>query len=75
MKDEYDFSKGKRGPVIPPDPNQTKITVAIDNEILDFLADEADRRGGASARGLINEALREFVEAHRLDRSPREEAG
>lgn len=75
MKDEYDFSKGKRGAIIPPDPNQTKITVAIDNEILDFLRDEADRRGGASFRGLMNEALHEFVAAHQPAHAPREETG
>ena len=27
MKKEYDFSKGKRGPVIPPDPNKVRITM------------------------------------------------
>lgn len=75
MKDHYDFSKGKRGAIFPLPPNHTKVTVAIDNEILDFLSAEATRRGGASFCGMVNEGLREFMEAHRRARAPREEAG
>jgi uncharacterized protein (DUF4415 family) len=38
MKKEYDFSKGKRGAVIPPPPGKTRITIRIDNEILDWFS-------------------------------------
>ena len=36
MKKEYDFSKGKRGPVIPPMPNKTRITIRLDNDIINY---------------------------------------
>ena len=35
MRDEYDFSKGKRGPVIAPDPNKLRITIRLDAVIID----------------------------------------
>ena len=56
MKREYDFSKGKRGPVIP-QTGKTRITIYIDDEVLEEFRDRAD----ASGRGyqtMINEALR-----------------
>ena len=37
MRDEYDFSKGKRGPVIPTDPNKIRITIRLDADIIDYL--------------------------------------
>lgn len=30
-----DFSDGKRGPVVPPDPNKTCITIRLDTDIID----------------------------------------
>jgi len=61
MKKEYDFSKGKRGPVIP-NRGKTRITIYLDDEIL-----EAYRRiGDEAGRGyqtLINEALRRSISA------------
>ena len=36
MKDEYDFSNGKRGPVIPRDPNKVRITIRLDAAIVDY---------------------------------------
>jgi len=56
---EYDFSKGKRAPVIPPK-GKTRITIYIDTDILDWFRDEAEREG----RGYqteINEALRNYI--------------
>ena len=31
-----DFSKGKRGPVVPSDPNKTRITIRLDTDILEY---------------------------------------
>ena len=30
-----DFSDSKRGPVIPPDPNKTRITIRLDTDVID----------------------------------------
>jgi hypothetical protein len=59
MKDEYDFSKVKRGAVIS-SKGKTRITIYLDDAIL-----EAFRaRGEAAGTGyqtLINEALKEYL--------------
>lgn len=61
MKDEYDFSKGKRGAVFPPGPGKTKITIRIDDEILEWFRDAADAAGGGSYQTMVNGALRDYI--------------
>lgn len=59
MLKEYDFSKGKRGPVLP-QKGKTRITIFIDTDILEWFRDEAEREG----RGYqteINQALRNYI--------------
>ena len=66
MKDSYDFSKGKRGRVLPEQPiesGKVKITIRLDEDILDHFGKVADRSQGAVGyQTLINSALREYVE-------------
>ncbi|MDH3196712.1 MAG: BrnA antitoxin family protein [Candidatus Krumholzibacteria bacterium] len=61
MKKEYDFSKGKRGPVIP-SPGKTRITIRIDDDILDWFRDRVRKAGGGSYQTLMNDALRVFTQ-------------
>ncbi len=61
MKEEYDFSKGRRGAVEPTPPGKTRITIRIDNEILDWFRQEVDAMGGGNYQTLINKALRQYV--------------
>ncbi len=61
MKREYDFSKGKRGSVAPPEPGKTRITIRLDNEILDHFRKRVHEMGGGNYQTLINEALREHL--------------
>jgi uncharacterized protein (DUF4415 family) len=61
MKREYDFSKGKRGPVIPADPGKTRITIRLDNEVLDHFRKQVHQAGGGNYQTLVNEALREYI--------------
>ena len=61
MKREYDFSKGKRGPVIPPAPGKTRITIRLGNEILDHFRKRVHEMGGGNYQTLINDALREHI--------------
>lgn len=59
MKREYDFSGGKRGAVVP-QTGKTRITIYIDDDILEAFRDRAD----ASGRGyqtMINDALRAYL--------------
>ena len=81
MKREYDFSKGKRGPVVPLPSGKTRVTIRVDDDILNWFREEVDRAGGGNYQTLINLALREFVSRKReplentLRRVIREELG
>lgn len=65
MKDEYDFSKGVRGAVIPTPPGQTRITIRLDEEVLEWFRARVDEAGGGDYQALINDALRQHVSANR----------
>jgi len=70
MKGQYDFSKGKRGRIAHPEPEpkgpsreKTRITIRLDEDLIDHFLKEADASGGAIGyQTLINEALRQHVE-------------
>jgi uncharacterized protein (DUF4415 family) len=61
MKKEYDFSKGKRGPILPIPPGKTRITIRIDDEVLDWFRDKVNAAGGGNYQTLMNDALREYI--------------
>lgn len=67
MKDRYDFSKGKRGPVkrSAPEPRgKSRITIRIDEDVLEYFLKHADASGGAAGyQTLINDALRQHAES------------
>jgi len=65
MKKEYDFSKAKRGPIVKAPPGKTRITIRIDNALLDWFRRQAHAAGGASYQALINDALSHYVAAAR----------
>src|SRR3546814_20863816 len=44
MRKEYDFSRGKRGAVVP-SPGKTRITIMLDNEVLEYFRERADSLG------------------------------
>ena len=66
MKDRYDFSKGKRGRVAPPQPepeSKTRITIRLDQDIVDRFFRMAEESGGTTGyQTLINAALREYLD-------------
>jgi len=66
MKNRYDFSQGKRGRVLPPEPDppgKARITIRIDEDILDAFYQESEESGGAIGyQTLINNALRQHIE-------------
>jgi len=61
MKKEYNFSKGKRGAVVPASKGKTRITIRIDDDILEWFRSEVDAAGGGNYQTLINNALREHI--------------
>lgn len=56
MRKEYDFSRGKRGAVIP-SPGKTRITIMLDDDIIEAFRTKAEA-AGRGYQTLINEALR-----------------
>ncbi len=67
MKRQYDFSKARRGPVVPPTPGKTRITIRLDNDVIEHFQDLVDRAGGGNYQTLINDALREYIRGARLE--------
>ena len=56
MRDEYDFSKGKRGAIMPTK-GKTRITIYIDDDILAAFRARAEQVG-SEYQTLMNEALK-----------------
>jgi uncharacterized protein (DUF4415 family) len=61
MRKHYDFSKAKRGPVLPTATGKTRITIRLDDDVLDWFREQAHATGGANYQTSINDALRVFV--------------
>ena len=59
MRNEYDFSNGKRGAVIA-SPGKTRITIMLDDEVIEAFRARAESEG-SGYQTLINAALREAV--------------
>jgi len=59
MKAEYDFSKGRRGAVIP-QKGKTRISIFIDNAVLDEFRARADK-AGTGYQTMMNDALRRYL--------------
>lgn len=61
MRNEYDFSNGKRGAVIP-SPGKTRITIMIDNDVLEAFRKRAEA-AGRGYQTAMNEILRMSLSA------------
>ena len=59
-----DFSKGKRGAVVKPDPNKQRITIRLDANVIEHFKRKVHEAGGGNYQTLINEALQEHIKAH-----------
>ena len=56
MRDEYDFSKAKRGAVIQ-SPGKTRITIMLDDDVIEHFRAQAEAEG-VGYQTLINALLR-----------------
>jgi len=61
MKAQYDFTGGKRGPVLKAPAGKTLITIRIDDDLLQWFRKQVQAAGGGSYQTLINAALRQYV--------------
>ena len=65
MRKEYDFSNAKRGPVVNPPPGKTRITIRLDEDVIQWFRDQVHAAGGGNYQTMINTALREYIQARR----------
>jgi uncharacterized protein (DUF4415 family) len=48
MKKPYNFSKAKRGPVLKVPRGKSRITIRLDDDVLDWFLKQVDAAGGGS---------------------------
>src|SRR3990172_2044326 len=58
---DIDFSRARRGPAVRPEPGKTKISIRLDNTVLEYFRGVVDKAGGGNYQTLMNEALLEYV--------------
>lgn len=58
---DIDFSRAKRGAIVKPEPGKTKISIRLDNTVLQYFRSLVDKAGGGNYQTLINNALLEYV--------------
>jgi len=62
MKKNYDFSKATRGPVFRTPPGKTRITIRIDDDVLEWFRKQVHAAGGGNYQTMVNKALRDCME-------------
>ena len=62
MKADCDFSRARRGAVVPPSGKKVRITIRLDRDIVDWFRAKVEDQGGGSYQTMINDALRAYVE-------------
>ncbi len=62
MKAKYDFSKGKRGAVLPTSGKKVRITIRLDRDIIDWFRSKVEEQGGGNYQTMLNDALRTYME-------------
>ena len=65
MKKEYEFSNAERGAVVPTAAGKTRITIRLDDDVLEWFREQVHAAGGGNYQSLINAALRDHVENKR----------
>ncbi len=63
---DIDFTPAKRGPVVPLEPGKTKISIRLDNAVLDYFRGLVEKAGGGNYQTLINDALVAYIQQRSL---------
>jgi uncharacterized protein (DUF4415 family) len=59
---DIDFTNAKQGPVVPSEPGKTKISIRIDNRVLEYFRSIVEQAGGGNYQTLINDALMAYIQ-------------
>ena len=68
MRKDYDFSGGKRGAVVPSS-GKTRITIMIDNDVLEYFREHADAQG-TGYQTMINAVLKSAIDRTKGGEAP-----
>ena len=58
---DIDFSTAKRGAVIPQEPGKSKISIRLDNAVIEYFRAQVEQAGAGNYQTLINEALVAYI--------------
>lgn len=61
----YYLSNGRRGPVVRVAKGKTRVTIRLDDNVLEWFRDQVDKAGGGNYQSLVNRALRDFMDRTR----------
>lgn len=61
MRDEYDFSKGTQGAVVSVPSGKTRITIRLDDDVVEWFKKQVHKAGGGNYQTLMNHALRAYM--------------
>jgi len=56
------LSNGVRGAVVQPEPGKVRITIRLDEDVIDWFRNQGNAAGGGNYQTLINNALREYID-------------
>lgn len=59
---DIDFTHATRGPVVPVELGKTKISIRLDNRVLDYFRSLVEQRGGGNYQTCINDALLAYIQ-------------
>ena len=61
MSDGFDFGAGRRGAIDPLPAGKTRITIRLDDDVIEWFRAQVERAGGGNYQTLINAALRDHM--------------
>ena len=62
MKKAEDFSRAKQGAVVSVPKGKTRITIRIDDDILNWFREQVNDAGGGNYQTMMNNVLREYIQ-------------
>jgi uncharacterized protein (DUF4415 family) len=65
MKRQYDFSGARRKAVLEHPPGKTRVTIRLDDDVLEWFRAQVHAAGGGNYQTLINLALRQYIATRR----------
>lgn len=61
-KEKFNFENAEQGAVVQPSTNKARITIRLDNDIINWFRNKVHEAGGGNYQTLINDALRQYIQ-------------